>query len=227
MSDVLYILGRGSKHDNMELRLSLRTLEANGKNIDRLFIVGNCPEWVQNAIHIPAEDTYQSSQNHAYKVIVGCYRGISDNFLLMNDDFFMLEPFDVEKYPYYVRGELEEYKEPSFYQKTLNKTREYLIVKGIEHPMAFNVHCPIIYNKKNFMTFEELFHDVKFEDVGYSWRTLYGNTFVKDYKVVSDCKDYDDVFKESETGCLSTSDNCDKILEEVEKRFNKKSRWEK
>lgn len=227
MSDALYILGRGSKHDNMELRLSLRTLEANGKNIDRVFIVGNKPEWVQDVIHIPAEDTYQSSQNHAYKVIVACYRGISDNFLLMNDDFFMLKPFDVENYPYYARGELEEYKEPSFYQKTLNKTREYLIAKGIERPMAFNVHCPIIYNKKNFLTFEGLFHDVKFETIGYSWRTLYGNLFVKDYKIVNDCKDYDDVFKEYETGCLSTSDNCEKILAELEKRFPKKSRWEK
>ena len=227
MSDALYILGRGSKHDNMELRLSLRTLEANGKNIDRVFIVGNKPDWVQDVIHIPAEDTYQKAQNHAYKVIVACYRGISDNFLLMNDDFFMLEPFDVDKYPYYVRGELEEYKEPSFYQETLNKTRDYLIAKGIEHPMAFNVHCPIIYNKKSFLTFEELFHDVKFETIGYSWRTLYGNTFVKDYKVVKDCKDFDDKWFESETGCLSTSDNCDKILEEVEKLFNKKSRWEK
>ena len=227
MTDVLYILGRGSKHNDVELRLSLRTLEANGKNIGRLFIVGNCPDWVQNTIHIPAEDTYQSSQNHAYKVIVACYRGISDNFLLMNDDFFMLKPFDVGNYPYYARGELKEYDNPNPYQQILNKTREYLLGKGIDHPMAFNVHCPIIYNKKNFLTFEELFHDVKFEDVGYSWRTLYGNMFVKDYYIVkNDCKEYDDKWIEPEIGCLSTSDNCEKILAELEKRFNKKSRWE-
>ena len=77
------------------------------------------------------------------------------------------------------------------------------------------------------MTFEELFHDVKFEDVGYSWRTLYGNMFVKDYYIVkNDCKEYDDKWIEPEIGCLSTSDNCEKILAELEKRFNKKSRWE-
>lgn len=37
--DILYILGNGSVHDNMEIRLSLRTVEKYAKNLDRVFIV--------------------------------------------------------------------------------------------------------------------------------------------------------------------------------------------
>ncbi len=230
--DVLYILGRGSKHDNLELRLSIRTLEANGKNIDRVFIVGNKPEWVQNVIHIPAEDTYQKMQNHAHKVLKAIYGGISEDFLLMNDDFFMLKPFDVETYPYYVRGELEPFEaddgeQMPTYQRALNQTREYLLNHGVKKPLAYNVHCPIRYNANKFKTFENLFNDVKFDDIGYSWRCLYGNTFVYNPKAVSDCKDFDDQWKESETGCISTSDNCDNILKKIEELYPNKSRWEK
>lgn len=229
--DALYILGRGSKHDNLELRLSLRTLDANGKDIDKVFIVGNKPEWVKDVIHIPAEDTYQRMQNHASKVIKAIKNGISDDFLLMNDDFFMLKTFDAETYPYYVKGELEHADETrenfKTYQKVLNKTREYLLENGVKKPLAYNVHCPIRYNCKKFLKFEPLFEKVKFEDIGYSWRCLYGNTFIKKAQVVKDCKYFDDVWKESETGCISTSDNCDKILNELQNRYQNKSRWEK
>lgn len=231
--DVLYILGRESKHDDMELRLSLRCLEKNAKGIDRVFVVGNCPDWVQNVIHIPAEDTYQKAQNHAHKVLKAIANGISENFLLMNDDFFMLKPFDVGKYPYYVRGEMELFeKEPdgsklSQYHRCLNRTYERLKGMGIEKPLFYNVHCPIIYNVEKFAGFSKLFQETKFDYIGFSWRCLYGNMHGKDPILVQDCKDLDDEWKESETGCLSTSENCDNILNELQKRFNKKSRWEK
>ena len=231
--DILYILGRGSKHDNLELRLSLRTLETNGKHIDRLFIVGNKPDWVKNAIHIPAEDTYQPMNNHCHKVLKAISWGISDNFLLMNDDFFMLKPFDAEKYPYYYRGEMTLFEKElnggklSQYHNGLNRTYEMLKSMGIEKPLLYNVHCPIIYNSEKFSGFSNLFQETKFDDVCFSWRCLYGNMHATNPILVEDCKDFNDEWKIPETGCLSTSDNCDKILEELEKQFNKKSRWEK
>lgn len=228
MSDVLYILGRGSKHDDLELRLSLRCLEKNSKNIDKVFIVGNCPEWVQNVVHIPAEDTYQREQNHFQKVFRAIEGGISDNFLLMNDDFFMLKSFDVRKYPYYVRGYLERYENPSRYQIMLNNTLKYLKNMGINNPLAYNVHCPIIYNGKDFYSLKGFAEEHKRDDIGYSPRILYGNLFIKKGVVVDDCKMHKDGnISVGKTCCLSTSDYCDNILKEIEIMYNKKSRWEK
>lgn len=38
--DVCYVLGIGSLYDNLELRLSLRSLEKNAKNLESIFIIG-------------------------------------------------------------------------------------------------------------------------------------------------------------------------------------------
>lgn len=36
--DILYVIGRGSKWENNELRYSLRSLEKNGINVGNIFI---------------------------------------------------------------------------------------------------------------------------------------------------------------------------------------------
>lgn len=91
---------------NIELRFSLRSIEKYGKNIDRVFIVGNKPDFLQNVEYIWVEDKYQWWRNAFEKTKAAIKGGISKDFLLMNDDFFMLGNFDVAKYPYYHRGEM-------------------------------------------------------------------------------------------------------------------------
>lgn len=43
---VLYILGDGSKHDNIELRWSLRSLAKFATDVDRVIVAGNPPDWL-------------------------------------------------------------------------------------------------------------------------------------------------------------------------------------
>jgi len=225
--DILYILGRGSKHDDMEIRLSLRTIGKYAKNLDRVFIVGNCPEWIQNVVHIPAEDTYYFAQNHFIKVFKACESDISENFLLMNDDFYMLKPFDIEQYPFFVRGPLLKQKGDSLYFKVINKTYDFLKDNGYTDLLNYSVHSPIIYNKKTFKKLKNIGESVLHTYVGYSIRNLYGNMFVKHGLTVKDPKMHEDEFLETETGCISSSDKCDNVLKKLEEMFPEKSRWEK
>lgn len=231
MLDTLYILGRGSKHDDMELRLSLRCLEKNAKGIGRVFIVGNCPDWVQNVVHIPAEDTWTPENNAFQKILKACRSDISDMFLLMNDDFFMLRPFDVETYPYYDRGYLEKKEEDTPYNRSINKTIEVLKMFG-DRNTNYEVHCPIRIQKNKFLLMTDIAEYFKKENTGVLCRSLYGNIFdtsLEDfYGPVEDPKNYDDEWKPvQETGCLSTSDNCDNILKRIEEVCPLKSRCEK
>lgn len=228
--DVLYILGRGSKHDDMELRLSLRCLEKNAIGVDRVFIVGNCPEWVQNVVHIPAEDTYTAENNAFQKVLKACQNGISDEFLLMNDDFFLLESFDIRKYPYFARGFLDTEKPDNSYKRSLNRTSVYLR-KFNTGNVNFEVHCPIRFNKHKVMLLEGYAEYFKKQE-GVLLRSFYHNIFnsdVREKDFVEDTKNYNDEWKPiyNETGCLSTSDNCDNILKRIEEVYPNKSRWEK
>ena len=44
--DVLYVIGNGSVADNNELRYSLRCLDRHGKNVGRVIISGDIPDFV-------------------------------------------------------------------------------------------------------------------------------------------------------------------------------------
>lgn len=228
MSDVLYILGRGSSQNDLELRLSLRSLEKNARNMDKVFIVGNCPDWVQNVIHIPEEDTYQAWSNHFRKVFKAIDNGISENFLLMNDDFYMMKPFDVDTYPYYVRKSIFNASQNGIYRQMLKNTCDLLNKKGYERPLAYNCHVPIIYNKSKFNELREFWEKNKRDEIGFSPRILYGNMFVGDGIEVDDPKVFDDVLHEAGlTGCISSHSNSIEMLKELGKVFNKPSKYER
>ncbi len=228
MIDALYILGRGSKHEDMELRLSLRCLEENARNIDRVFIVGNCPDWVRNVKHIPAEDTWTAENNAFQKILRACETDISNDFLLMNDDFFMLQPFSAEDYPYFCRGYLEDRISSDPYGKSIEKTCTFLKEHGKKKPVDFEVHCPIRINKGAFSLLKDTAESVKHDDNGLLCRSIYCNIFNKTGVGCKDPKIRNDIWEEPDlTGCISTSDDCDSILKELEKRFTNKSRWEK
>ncbi|MBO7733082.1 MAG: hypothetical protein J6S67_11030 [Methanobrevibacter sp.] len=226
--DILYILGYGSTMYDWEIRLSLRTLDKYATNVDRVFIVGKLPAFVKDVIHIPCGDPYQPSNNHFLKVFAAIDGNISENFLLMNDDFYMMRPFDVEKYPYYVRGKMELIENPSRYQKMLNRTLTYLQDKGHKTVWHYGCHCPIIYNKTNFLQLKPIFEKVKYDLIGLSPRILYGNMFVKRHRTINDPKMHEDVLMEvNDAGCLSSSPKCQHVLNSICKMFPKRSRWEK
>lgn len=213
--------------DDWELRISLRTLEKYAKNMERVFIVGKRPAFIQNVLHIPCGDPYQPSNNHFLKVFAAIDGGISDNFLLMNDDFYMMKPFDVEKYPYFVRGKMDLIEKPSTYQKMLNNTLNYLKSKGYKDVWHYGCHCPIIYNKENFLQLKHIFESVRNQVVGLSPRILYGNMFVKKHVIIQDPKMHEDVLmKVNQAGCLSSSNKCREVLTALRKQFPNKSRWE-
>lgn len=231
--DILYILGRGSKHDDKELRLSLRCLENNAEGFDRVFIVGNCPDWLQNVVHIPAEDTWTAENNAFQKILKACKNGISDNFILMNDDFFMLKHTNLEFYPDYIRGWLNFRKKTDPYSLSINRTINALR-PYCKYPFNYEVHCPIKFNKNKMLLLDGIAEYFKKEDTGLLVRSFYHNVFSDnpdDFprgRLVTDTKIYSDTWKEqNETGCISTSDDCTQILKHIGFMYPNKSRWEK
>lgn len=226
--DALYVIGNSSQYNNLELRLSLRSLEKNAKGLESVFIVGEKPDWIKNVVHLPVDDVYTRENNVFRKILTACKSDISENFLFMNDDFFMMKSFIMDDYPYFVNGEVVGITNPSRYQEVQNKTLNELQSKGITRVMDYRVHCPIIFNKEKFLLLENYYKSKKMERVGYSPRLLYGNIFVKDYIVSTDCKLWGkDEIRETEQKCISTKDDCDDILDELANIFNKPSRYEK
>lgn len=226
--DVCYVLGTGSLYDNLELRLSLRSLEKNAKNLESIFIIGEKPHWIKNVVHIPVKDNLTSEKNVFNKILVACESDISKEFLFMNDDFYMMKPFDIKEYPYFINGELRYIENPSRYQMINNKTMVELQKMGIERVMDFGSHCPIRYKKEKFLSLKKYYDESKEKICGYSHRNLYGNLFVNEYIQAIDCKLWgSDEMRETEQGCISTKDECDDIIDKLFEIFNKPSKYEK
>ena len=105
--DILYILGTGSKHDNIEIRMSLRSLCKYGKNIGRIIVAGDPVDWMSDeVIKVPVPVKYKRKHHEMMNRVQYCVEnGIVDGeFLVSSDDHFYVKPTDFDHYPYYVKS---------------------------------------------------------------------------------------------------------------------------
>ncbi len=221
--DILYYIGSGSHHNNQELRYSLRALEKHCKDIGNVWIVGNRPHFLNNNVkYLWVEDGGAWWQNAFYKTMASINAGISDNFLLMNDDFYMLKNFRAALYPHYYKGEMPN-EAKNKYQEAIVNTKHILQDLG-KPTWHYGVHCPIRINAKKYKELAR-FYDKNFAGNAVSARCLYGNLFCKGRKV-RDNKG--STLKQSVTGCFSSKDWIDgNLFAELQKMFPNPSRWEK
>ena len=95
--DFVYFLKESD--ENEELRFSLRSIEKNcGDLINRVVFVGGNPKGFKNYTYIK---THQQFTTKHLNVMHGIYTvceskqpKITDNFILMNDDFYVLNSLD-------------------------------------------------------------------------------------------------------------------------------------
>lgn len=179
MIDVVYVLGTGSIWDNNELRFSLRALEKNLKGYRKIWIVGERPDWIRNINHIPFKDELQRNAdgNIARKVLRVCQEeDLTEDFLFINDDHFVMKPVVANGIPPYHKGDLsrlpEAYFQQSFWRGRLFRTKNVLLAKGFT-ALHFDCHIPMIINKRKFPEVMDLFDFEK--GIGYTMKSLYGN----------------------------------------------------
>jgi len=161
--DILYIVGKGRSNSNdIELRMSLRSVTKYGKNVSRIFVAGYCPDWLSNeVIKVPVEDIVVSDKPltcvEKHLNIINCLlktvdgTDIGEHFLVSMDDHFYLRDVDFDNYPYYLRlnswGKELPTKEWTFgdeYYEFLNGTRKYLESLNMSVLCATihrNMHC--------------------------------------------------------------------------------------
>lgn len=81
---------------------------------------------------------------------------ISDDFIFMSDDVFLLTNFEAEKFPFFFNGFLKEsLNNKTDYRYTIENTIK--VLNG-SHPLKnFDSHTPILYNKKRFVETLDLY----------------------------------------------------------------------
>lgn len=229
--DVVYLVKRGNQ--NEELRYSLRSLA----NIPHgnVFIAGYTPNWVTNVISIPTVQNRSKYENSTANMMAACMDGrVSEDFILMNDDFFIMKP--MEHIPIIHRGMLDDtiqkYKDLGGappYLEGMQKTRQLLRLLTHRVLYSYEMHIPMVFNKHAFLHVVRLPQHHHMEIRALHKRTLYGNYMGGQGVEREDVKVNDYVSRWSGKPFLSTNDATfahAPIGEDIRARFPNKSPYE-
>lgn len=192
--DIVYLVKDSDV--NEELTFSLRSL----KNIphDKVFLVGGFPANInpEKVYHIPTAQGPNKYHNTTSSLrTVANTSEVSEDFILMNDDFFIMSPIkdpksELNLYRGYLSDIIASYdKRPVhniIYYNALCDIYSFLLHLGFDDPKCYELHLPMIMNKKNVRDMfcirgvnglPVLFH-----------RTLYGNLYTHGALYTKDVK---------------------------------------
>lgn len=180
--DIVYICKDGK---NEELRYSIRSVVAN-LEFDNLWVVGGKPDWyIGNHISVKQDKAkYANARNNLAAICNS--EEISDSFVLMNDDFYIIEK--VSNIPYMHGGSLKDkvdlYRKLSgntSYVSMLNTTLINLSRKFKREVLDYELHVPMVMEK------EKLKKVINYKDF---WRSRYGNMYGVGGTMIEDVKVY-------------------------------------
>lgn len=222
--DIVYILKDDVEAD--ELRYSLRSLE-NFPHRKVWFFCG-CPKGIRPDEYVP----FKQTGNRKFEKATSTYRaiaesGVTEDFWMFNDDFFILEK--VEDFPYMYNGTLAEYIEHLRtrnrvhpYARRLDRTRVNLENKGLG-TLNYALHVPMLFNKEKVLETLRAFPDDSM------FRSLYGNLHKVGGVERKDCKIMDLESVPDGWDLVSTYEESfknGKVGEWIMAKFPKPSRWE-
>lgn len=203
--DVVYVVGPGD--DNEELRYSLRSLA--NLDHDRVWIAGHCPPWVTGVGQISTVQRYSTANLLAAAV----HPEVSESFVYMNDDFFVMQP--VDEVPMLHRGlvvdVIADYRASGLTRGYVNgmvATGEFLERLGFRAALSYELHLPMVLDKARFAEVVTLPHRHGVQIRALHKRTLYGNfcelggTRTADVKV---CDAWPDAWSSPDQPFVSTS----------------------
>lgn len=226
--DIVYILKEDIEPD--ELRYSLRSVEANFPHRKVWFFCG-CPDGFEPDGYVPFKQKGRNKWQKSTSTFreIADTEGVSEDFWLFNDDFFILEK--IEDLPYMYMGTLADRvdgiwkkRTVSGYANRLDLTREELERRGMT-TYDYALHVPMLINKKKAVEVLDEFPKCPM------FRSLYGNMWNVGGVMVPDVKIHDqDGLPEEGQALLSTNDGSFRdgaVGRLLRERFPEPSRWEK
>ena len=186
--DVVWVCRTGP---NEELRYSIRSVAKNMPH-ENIVVVGGKPDWytgkfvevvTRRADGGLSSNKYENAKNNIRHIVKNS--GISDDFVLMNDDFYVLKPID--QLQYYHGGLLADkikihstFAQGSEYTNVLIRTAQVLDAMGIKDALDYALHIPMMFNKNKLAKVLE-------QPIA-SIRTLYGNMYSVGGRQMGDVK---------------------------------------
>ena len=182
--DIVIPLGTGSRWQNNELRFALRSIEKYLTGYDKIFIIGECPSYLQNIVHIPCPDFTGRKEYSIFNKIMKAVKDerCSEYFVFWNDDIFLIDNLQTADFKFWYEGSLlSKYEQSHGHYKAAIKN---VIDIWDSHFEYTDIHTPIIYNK-------ELFNKIvgsKDWNKEYVIKSLYTSKFARPFEEMPDLK---------------------------------------
>ena len=181
--DLVYIVKESER--NEDLRYSLRSI-AKFLPDHKVWIVGYKPSWVQNVEYIPVKQNAGKWRNSVKNIEAACScEEISEDFVLMNDDFFAIKPIDnLEKSIELCLGSLDKSVQKhqvsvGTWHKAFKYVYDLLNSLHIQKPYYdYESHTPLKVNRHKMLEVLNLPQVKKFEKTG---KVLHKRTLYKNY----------------------------------------------
>jgi hypothetical protein len=192
-----------------ELRFSLRSLAnmAHGRVIvagDASRITSNLVEYVPNPQH---RNRYLASTGNIVAAIERL--GISGDFILMNDDFFMMRRYQPKLYH---RGRLSAYLQTpgprGSYRAAIERTLDVCKAHGVDDPLFYGLHAPVVMDAQKLCDLVR-----EFRGRNYLLKSLYFNLHKQPSTLRKDAKLSRWAWPVPNAPVLSTSDRVAKMPE--------------
>ncbi len=228
--DFVYICKDG---ENEELRYSIRSVMASFPDA-KVWIVGGKPPWYRgDFIFVPQQSAKYINAINNLKAICASEE-ISEQFILMNDDFFIIEKLNsIDNFHGgLLLDKINLYKKitsKSGYIVKLEQTFNKITDLGIPDALDYELHVPMIMEKAKLKSVLRHGHQLL-------WRSMYGNIYniggteMKDVKVYTEgpltAKSYEITNKEHKY--LSSTDTSFQMLYSLilKRMFSTKSKYE-
>lgn len=228
--DIVYFVKDGF-FKNEELRYSLRSVAKNMPH-RKVWIFGGAPVNILPDVRIKTKQEGRTKWDKVRAMfLLACNsKDLTDDFILFNDDFFIMKPTDkiepVYRCPLDKHIEILEKFRPTEYSRLLRDCLNTLKGKGVKQPLSYELHTPFIFNKEKLKKILDEFPDQ------HCTRTIYGNIYgiggerMNDIKMFTDKPEFD--YKKSQF--LSTDDSMVNINNDawryIRDSFKNKSEFE-
>ena len=174
--DVVIPLGVGSKHNNMELRMALRSVERCVLDLGNIYIISDAaPDWLQTVKVIPVKDRHVRNKdaNIIDKLLAAADRPeLSQKFVFWSDDQFVLQPVALQLLPsVFNRRCRSDFNGDKIWHRRMRNTFDLLARKNIHLQYNFDSHVPQLMDKE---LFRKVMRSVDYTVApGYCVNTLY------------------------------------------------------
>lgn len=227
--DIVYFVKHGII--NEEFRYSLRSVCQNMPH-RRVWVFGGCPRDIvpDMRVRVVQEGKTKWDKVRTMFRMAAENSEITDNFILFNDDFFVMKP--VNKIVPLYRCSLDRHirildsaYRNSSYSGLVKDVRKELI-KKVDKPLSYEIHSPFVFNKKKLLKLIDKYPNL------HCTRTLYGNLYKiggeqsEDFKVFSDKPDFsykDSTFLSTYDGIVSINNA---VWQYIKKSFPKRCEFE-